>query len=205
MIKYNDVSSFYSPNEHDEHSLRITVISGENSQNSQMWILGDFNVPEMNWSNQSPSDTCIFKELYDTFTENIINHNLKQMVIIPTRNNNILDLFPTMSSSWNQNVTRLRHNRLRYTCSISRNQAKTPDRPNLTKRLIGVTLRKTWLSSLMCSQHIYINTKTMFKAEVNRLSTRHIQTRQVKGRADLPWVTCTRNSQTNKKKRQTVH
>jgi len=29
----------------------------------------------------------------------------------------------------------------------------------------------------------------MFKAEVNRLSTLHIPTRQIKSRADLPWVT----------------
>ena len=29
----------------------------------------------------------------------------------------------------------------------------------------------------------------MFKAEVNRLSTLQIPTRQIKSRADLPWVT----------------
>jgi len=68
-------------------------------------------------------------------------------------------------------------------------QAKPQTGQIIQKRLIGVTLRKTWPSSLICSQNIYINTKTMFKAEVNRLSTRHIQTRQVKSRADLPWVT----------------
>ena len=42
----------------------------------------------MNWSNESPSDTCRFKELYETFTENMINHNLEILVKIPTRNNN---------------------------------------------------------------------------------------------------------------------
>ena len=31
----------------------------------------------------------------DTFTENTVNHNLEQMVEIPTRNNNILNLFFT--------------------------------------------------------------------------------------------------------------
>jgi len=53
----------------------------------------------MNWSNESPSDTCRLKELYDTFTKNMINHNLEQMVKIPTRNNNILDLFFTIIPS----------------------------------------------------------------------------------------------------------
>jgi len=49
----------------------------------------------MNWSNESASDTCRFIDLYDNFTENMINHNLEQMVKIPTRNNNILDLYLT--------------------------------------------------------------------------------------------------------------
>jgi len=49
----------------------------------------------MNWSNESPSDTCRFKNMYDNFTENMINHNLEQMVKIPTRNSNILDLYLT--------------------------------------------------------------------------------------------------------------
>ena len=40
----------------------------------------------------------------------------------------------------------------------------------------------------------------MFKAEVNRLSTLHIPTRQIKSRPHQP-----RNSQTQKKKRPTVH
>jgi len=95
-IKDIYVSLFYNPHEHDEYSLKELLSSVEKiPQNSHIWILGDFNLPDMNWSNESPSDTCRFKELYDTFTENMINHNLEQMVKIPTRNNNILDLFPT--------------------------------------------------------------------------------------------------------------
>ena len=75
--------------------LIIIIIIEKIPQNSHIWILGDFNLPDMNWSNESPSDTCRLKELHDTFKENMINHNLEQMVKIPTRNNNILDLFLT--------------------------------------------------------------------------------------------------------------
>jgi len=95
-IKDIYVSSFYKPHEHNGHSLKELWSSVEKiPQNSHIWILGDFNLPDMNWSNESPLDTCRFKELYDTFSENMINHNLEQMVKIPTRNNNILDLFLT--------------------------------------------------------------------------------------------------------------
>jgi len=103
---------------------RIMVISRKNPQNSHIWILKGFNLPDINWTNESPPDTCRFKDLYDNFTENIINHNLKQMVKIPSRNKNILISHQhTKSSSWNQNVTRIRHIRSQY--SISRNQCQT--------------------------------------------------------------------------------
>jgi len=152
------------------------------------------------------------KELYDTFTENIINHNLEQMVKIPTRNNNILDLFltkHTKSSSWKQNVisTSIKHIRSGY--CISRNQcqtrwhqAKPHTGKSYKKAIIGLTLRKTWTSSLFTThkQKDPNHHWDMFKAEVNRLSTLHIPTRQINSSPHQ-----LRNSQTQKKKRQTVH
>jgi len=53
-IKYIYVSSLYKPHEHDEHSLKELWSSVEKiPQNSYIWILGDFNPPNMNWSNES--------------------------------------------------------------------------------------------------------------------------------------------------------
>jgi len=52
----------------------------------------------------------VFKDLYDNFTENIINHNLKQMVKIPHPKQEhtwFISHQHTKSSSWNQNVTRI--------------------------------------------------------------------------------------------------
>jgi len=57
------------------------------------------HLPNMIWSNESPSDTRRFKELYDTFTDNMINNNSEQMVKISTRNNKILYLFLTNISN----------------------------------------------------------------------------------------------------------
>jgi len=38
----------------------------------------------MNCPNKPKPDICTYKEMYDTFTENMINNNLKKMVRIPT-------------------------------------------------------------------------------------------------------------------------
>jgi len=109
----------------------------------------------MIWSNESPSDTCRFKDLYDNFTGNMINHNLKQMVKIPTRNNNILDLFLTNIPSPVHETKTLPglgtsdHDIVFHEIKVKRvASSKTPDRSNHTRRLIGPTLRKTWPSSL---------------------------------------------------------
>jgi len=65
-IKDIYVSSFYKPHEHDEHSLKELWSSvGKIPQNSHIWIPGYFNLPDMNWSNESPSDTCWFKEMFN--------------------------------------------------------------------------------------------------------------------------------------------
>ena len=50
-IKHIYVSSFYKPHKHDEYSLKELWSSVEKiPQNSHVWILGDFNLPDMNWS-----------------------------------------------------------------------------------------------------------------------------------------------------------
>ena len=61
-------------------------------ENAVMWVTGDFNLPNIDWSSNSvvgstyPLELC--NMLIDTF-------GFTQMVDSPTRGNNILDLFAT--------------------------------------------------------------------------------------------------------------
>jgi hypothetical protein len=62
-------------------------------QKSIIWLAGDFKMPDKDWSSESTKSSCKFKYQYENFLENIVSLNLEQMVKIPTRNNNVLDLF----------------------------------------------------------------------------------------------------------------
>jgi len=61
----------------------------------------------MDWSNDSPSDTCRFKELYDAFTENMTVSNKWSKTHQQQHQH-------TKSTLWNQNVTWVRHIRSRH-------------------------------------------------------------------------------------------
>ena len=89
------VSSFYKPHENDEKSLTelwkaVKMIP----QNSTIWIFGDFNMPDFDWSNECPKRSCKLKPMYDDFLENLTNFNLEQIVKIPTRNDNVFYFLP---------------------------------------------------------------------------------------------------------------
>jgi len=168
----------------------------------------------MNWSNESPSDTCRFKDLYDNFTENMKNHKLEQMVKIPTRNNNILDLFLTNIPSQVHEIKTLPglgtsdHDIVFHEIKVKRGRIKHI--PRQVKSYIKVNW-SDFKKDLAIFTNTFIANKhkdpnhlwDIFKAEVNRLSTLHIPTRQIKSRADLPWVT--HEIVKLIKKRQTVH
>ena len=56
------VSSFYKPIEDDEKSLsELWKSTKKIPQNSISWILGDFNMPGIDWSNESIKHQCKFK------------------------------------------------------------------------------------------------------------------------------------------------
>jgi hypothetical protein len=71
------------------------VIHKKDPQNSIVWVLGDFNMTSINWSIESLIEGCKFPNIYTSLLENLINLNLQQMVNIPTRGDNVLDIFLT--------------------------------------------------------------------------------------------------------------
>ena len=60
------------------------------------WVLGDFKLPRLEWTNNIPSlkSDCAFIQTYDTFLGMLNDISLVQMTTRPTRRN-ILDLFLT--------------------------------------------------------------------------------------------------------------
>ena len=102
------VGSFYKPHENDPNALSQLWSSLQKiPKNSIIWLAGDFNMPDIDWSSEAIKNSCKFKTLYEDFLENIVSLNLEQMVKIPTRNNNILDLPLTNVPSLVHNVKSL--------------------------------------------------------------------------------------------------
>lgn len=200
-IKDIYVSSFYKPQENDEHSLTELWSSVVKiPQSSHIWILGDFNLPEMNWSNESPSDSCKFKDMYENFTENLINHNLEQMVKIPTRGKNILDLFLTNIPGQVHETRTLPslgssdHDIVFHEVKIKRGRFRQAPRMVKSYKKANWSEFKTdlvnFFEEFKQQQHTDPNHLwDLFKTEVKRLSSKHIPSRKIKSKTDLPWVT----------------
>ena len=50
-------------------------------------------MPVIDWSSESQMVTCKFKNLYDSFLDNLVDFNLQQIVTTLTRKENVFDLF----------------------------------------------------------------------------------------------------------------
>jgi len=109
----------------------------------------------------------IQKSVYDNFTENMINHNLKQMVKIPSRNIT-LDLFLTNIPSQVHETKTLPglgtsdHNIVFHEIKVKRGRIKQIPRRVKSYKKANWSLRKTWPSSLTRSQHTNSKTQTTF-------------------------------------------
>lgn len=101
------IAAYYKPIESDLQSVekfkKSVVVA--NSLKGHVWILGDFNYPKFTWTDNSPtiSPDCKYPSQYDEFIDLLNDFSLTQMVTLPTRYDNILDLFlidnPTLVKS----------------------------------------------------------------------------------------------------------
>ena len=94
------ISAYYKHNKDDQESLlklRIEIIQSKSKGN--VWILGDFNLPNLDWTDVTPSfkSNCSRTPVYDIFLVILDDFNLVQMTKGSTRHNNVLDLFLTSS------------------------------------------------------------------------------------------------------------
>ena len=63
--------------------------------NAALWIGGDINLPDIDWSDGSIIGHCNSLDLNNTFLDFLDDNALSQMVDLPTQNLNTLDVFVT--------------------------------------------------------------------------------------------------------------
>ena len=104
------IRAYYKPHKADLESIAsfealkksLTLV---NQTNSAVWLLGDLNLPEIDWNNLIPSPECGHPTFYRDCLEVLDDCLLEQMVTSPTRGQNILDLFLTTNPTLVDNVS----------------------------------------------------------------------------------------------------
>ena len=73
-------------------------------RSSHIWLLGDFNLPDIDWKNTCFKTGGRYPAVSKQVLELTLDYNLKQIVTSPTRDANILDLVFTNTPSFVQNI-----------------------------------------------------------------------------------------------------
>ena len=58
-----------------------------------IWIGGDMNLPDIEWETEQPTTNQYTHSISSSFLDSLANTGLQQIVNVPTRNNNNLDVF----------------------------------------------------------------------------------------------------------------
>ena len=195
------VGAYYKPEENNEQSLLELnkSLSFVSNRGNITWLLGDFNMPKMDWPRHSPSPDCKLPTLYSTFTEILDDHNLQQLVDTPTRGENILDLFCTNNPTLVSKVSTIPglsdHSIVLVESTI---------RPKVSKvqpRNITLYKKADWegfkASMSKFKEHVLLN-KCKYDVEslwsdlkqhIEDGIKQHIPSKRVSGKNKLPWVT----------------
>jgi len=196
------VSAFYKPHENDEHSLNELWESMKKiPSDSITWILGDFNMPDFDWPQNTIKENCKFKTMYENFMDNLTHFNLDQMVKIPTREKNTLDLLLTNQPN-KVHATKTLPGLGTSDHEIVFHEINLQiGRPNQPKRNIKLYGKANWDQFKLDLNKYYNNTFQnqenndpnhlweLFKITLTKLSSKHIPSKTTKPKSDLPWVT----------------
>ena len=195
------LGSFYKPHELDSDSLNELWLSlNKIPKDSIIWLLGDFNLPDIDWDSQTIKPNCKNKPFYEDFLQNMSHYNLEQMVKIPTRLSNTLDLFFTSHPSQLHQIKSLPslatsdHDIIFHELKLNRGRPIQPRR--LIKKYQKANWEriksdmKTFASSFLQTNYTDPNSAWIsFKDYLNESCTKHILAKISKPRADLPWLT----------------
>ena len=195
------VGAFYRPNEGDEDSLnQLTASLNYLHSTSSLIILGgDFNTPGWDWTQNSPKPTCRSQELYEKLVDALDDTGLHQIIELPTRGPNTLDLICTNSPGRMRNINIIPgisdHNI--PTCSIE----TTPLRRLQKPRWITQYRKADWTNIAReineyrgeieaCTRQMDINTLwDSFKTRIHLIADKYIPKKQTKRVRKLPYIT----------------
>ena len=101
------IGAYYKPHELDQLSFEELnkSLNLVNQRNSTVWLLGDFNLPKVDWEHLKPKPDCSHPTFYRECLEALSDCMLEQMVTSPTRGQNILDLFFTTNPTLVDDIT----------------------------------------------------------------------------------------------------
>jgi len=89
--------AYYRPHIGDQCSIDELNLSlqrlDEATKNAEIWLIGDFNAPCINWESMSLFTNRTHVAQHSSLIDLIQEHGLEQIVNQPTRQHNILDLF----------------------------------------------------------------------------------------------------------------
>lgn len=97
------IKGYNNPQELDAESFLEFSMSLETVKKG-FWVGGDVNLPKMDLDTTSPSLYCKHPSFYRQVTETFNDTNLTQMVNLPTKGNNILNLFLTTNPTLENQV-----------------------------------------------------------------------------------------------------
>jgi exonuclease III len=91
------IGAYYKPSEYYVNSFNEfqKSLGKVTKKYSNILVAGDLNLPKMDWDTMTPSSNCKHQSFYKEIIDSFNDANLTQMVNLPTRENNILDLFLT--------------------------------------------------------------------------------------------------------------
>ncbi|XP_072028466.1 uncharacterized protein [Amphiura filiformis] len=99
------IGGFYRSQKTNSDYVRLLENSLEKiPKQSSVWLLGDFNLPDVDWVTNTFKPCGRYPGPSKTMLEIALDHNLQQVVLKPTRDNSILDLCFTNNPAFVNNV-----------------------------------------------------------------------------------------------------
>ena len=164
-----------------------------------IWVGGDINLPNVNWSNNSISGNNYRREISENLIQAMEKSGLEQIVDFPTRDRNLLDIFAINRPSLIQSCRPLPgvsdHERVlvnsdisaKYQCPVKRKiwlWAKA-DLPSLKEDMQSFS--NTFLEENSIQTDVD-TLRTKFSDKCTQLMTEHVPSKITTSRYSQPWI-----------------
>ncbi len=199
-----------------ELTSTLTKITQEHPA-SNIILGGDFNLPSIDWEQASVKDKPQYGNNLNTAFMDMLNTlGLSQMVSIPTRLSNTLDLLITNNPDMVKNVdTRPGiSDHEAVTANIHLNAQRNKKKPRSVWKF-GKGNIEGLVQDLQQFQQSFLRTNyfmrtveenwTLFKEAVQEALKKNIPSKVIRGNNDLPWVKNNRNVQRMRRRRQRAY